>query len=107
MPLYEYRCLKCHRHFEVIQKFSDPPLKNCQFCGGKIEKLIFPPAIHFKGTGWYVTDYAKRENPKSEEKSKEDKKLSPIKGSSNKSCLNGSLTSRNNNISLSDSPAKN
>ena len=58
MPLYEYRCERCDQHVEVIQKFSDRPLETCQHCGGKLERLLSAPAIQFKGTGWYVTDYA-------------------------------------------------
>ncbi len=58
MPLYEYRCNKCGEHVERIQKFSDPPLAKCEKCGGKLERLISSPAIQFKGSGWYVTDYA-------------------------------------------------
>ncbi len=61
MPIYEYECLKCGHRFEVIQKISDPPIKKCEKCKkGKAEKLISSPAIQFKGTGWYVTDYAKK-----------------------------------------------
>jgi putative FmdB family regulatory protein len=59
MPLYEYKCLSCGKKFEVIQKFSDEPLTKHEECGGDVEKLISAPAFHFKGTGWYVTDYAK------------------------------------------------
>ena len=59
MPLYEYQCDKDGR-FEVIRKFSDPALKKCPQCGGPIQKLPSAPAIQFKGTGWYVTDYAKK-----------------------------------------------
>lgn len=58
MPLYEYQCQRCNKKFEVIQKFSDPPLTVHEECGGEVERLISPPAIQFKGTGWYVTDYA-------------------------------------------------
>ena len=58
MPLYEYECQKCHHRFERIQKFSDPPVKKCPECGGKVEQLISAPAVQFKGSGWYVTDYA-------------------------------------------------
>ena len=58
MPLYEYRCTRCERVTEVIQKFSDPPLKKCSECGGKLEQVLSAPAIKFKGSGWYVTDYA-------------------------------------------------
>ena len=60
MPLYEYRCKQCDHLFERIQKFSDPPMTTCSKCGGEVEQLISAPAIQFKGTGWYVTDYAKR-----------------------------------------------
>jgi putative FmdB family regulatory protein len=60
LPLYEYRCLNCDAHFEKIQKFSDPPIKKCQVCGGPLEQLLSSPAIQFKGSGWYVTDYAKK-----------------------------------------------
>ena len=59
MPLYEYQCSRDGR-FEVIRKFSDPPLKKCPTCGGPIQRLPSAPAIQFKGTGWYVTDYAKK-----------------------------------------------
>jgi len=59
MPLYDYRCHKCGETFEVLQKFSDEPLKTHVACGGEVERLISPPALQFKGTGWYVTDYAK------------------------------------------------
>jgi putative FmdB family regulatory protein len=59
MPLYEYQCHSCGKKFEVIQKFSDEPLKTHEECGGEVERLISAPAFHFKGTGWYVTDYAK------------------------------------------------
>lgn len=59
MPLYEYLCGRCGR-FEVIQKFSDPPLKRCPRCGKGVKKQLSAPAIQFKGTGWYVTDYARK-----------------------------------------------
>jgi putative FmdB family regulatory protein len=59
MPLYDYRCEKCGGTFEVIQKFSDEPIKVHEGCGGAVERLVSAPALQFKGTGWYVTDYAK------------------------------------------------
>jgi putative FmdB family regulatory protein len=60
MPLYEYQCEKCAHRFEVIQKFSDGPVEVCPKCGGgPVMKLLSSPAIQFKGTGWYITDYAK------------------------------------------------
>jgi len=64
MPIYEYRCDACKSVVEKLQKFSDPPLATCSVCGGPLEKLISPPGLHFKGTGWYVTDYAGKGNGK-------------------------------------------
>jgi putative FmdB family regulatory protein len=61
MPLYEYRCEACHHQFEKIQKFSDVPITVCPSCGkGPVVKLLSSPAIQFKGSGWYITDYAKK-----------------------------------------------
>jgi putative FmdB family regulatory protein len=61
MPLYEYRCDACGAQFERIRKFSDPPLEVCPECGkGPVEKLISSPAFQFKGSGWYITDYARK-----------------------------------------------
>jgi putative FmdB family regulatory protein len=60
MPLYEYECKKCHHRFERIQKFSDPHMKKCPDCRGTVEQVISAPAVQFKGSGWYVTDYAKK-----------------------------------------------
>ena len=62
MPLYEYECDACGHRFETIQKFSDPPIETCPSCGHKVHKLQSAPAFQFKGTGWYVTDYAKAGN---------------------------------------------
>ncbi len=58
MPIYEYRCTKCGHTFERMQKFSDPPVTKCPECKGKVEKLLSPPGLLFKGSGWYVTDYS-------------------------------------------------
>lgn len=71
MPLYEYKCQDCGEVIERIQKFSDDPLTDCPTCeGGTLKRLLSPPAIQFKGSGWYVTDYAKSgSNGKSESKS--------------------------------------
>ena len=60
MPIYEYECKKCGHRFERIQRFSDPLVKKCPECGGKVEQVISAPAVQFKGSGWYVTDYAKK-----------------------------------------------
>lgn len=59
MPLYEYKCRSCGKTFEVIQRFSDEPLKTHPECGGIVDKLLSAPAFHLKGTGWYATDYPK------------------------------------------------
>jgi putative FmdB family regulatory protein len=60
MPLYEYECKKCGHRFEKIQKFSDKMIKKCPDCGAAVEQVISAPAVQFKGSGWYVTDYAKK-----------------------------------------------
>ena len=87
MPLYEYKCEKCGR-FERIVKFSDPPLAACPTCGGEVQKLFSSPAIQFKGSGFYITDYAKKSSPdssgsKSSSSDKSDKSSSD-KSSSDK-----------------------
>jgi len=60
MPIYEYRCEKCGKEFEEWQKFSDPPVDKCQDCGGQAHRLISQSTFVLKGTGWYVTDYARK-----------------------------------------------
>ena len=75
MPLYEYECESCRHRFERIQKFSDPPVEQCPNCEGKVRKLLSSPAIQFKGSGWYITDYAKKGGSESSTKdSGSDKK---------------------------------
>lgn len=59
MPIYEYRCQDCDHEFERMQKFSDPPVDACPACTGSVQKLISRSAFHLKGSGWYVTDYAR------------------------------------------------
>ena len=74
MPIYEYVCEKCGDHTEVMQKVSDPPLKRCKKCRGKLEKLISRTAFQLKGSGWYQTDYGRKSSPKGKsEKSAETK----------------------------------
>ena len=98
MPLYEYECPRTGKRFEVIQKFSDPPITRCDECDqhpdceGEARKLLSAPAIQFKGTGWYVTDYGKGgEKPKKDsgkdkgEKSEKSEKKSESKKSESKS----------------------
>jgi putative FmdB family regulatory protein len=81
MPIYEYECEKCGHRFEKIQKFSDPPLEACEKCGGPVHKMQSAPAFQFKGTGWYVTDYAKSGKSATEEKKSEPTKTEPAQGS--------------------------
>lgn len=85
MPIYEYECRKCGHRFERIQKFSDRKVRTCPECKGRVDKLVHAPAIQFKGSGWYVTDYsdkgkessrrekAESETPKSESKTSDKK----------------------------------
>jgi putative FmdB family regulatory protein len=97
MPIYEYECRKCKAHTEAFQKVTDKPLTKCPKCGGRLEKRISAPAIQFKGSGWYVTDYAGKatksdsetsSQAKTEKADKTDKKTtkesSPAKKSSDK-----------------------
>ena len=59
MPIYEYRCDSCEATIEKRQKFSEPPLTTCEICGGRLQRLISAPGLQFKGSGWYITDYAR------------------------------------------------
>ena len=82
MPLYEYQCEACGERFEKIQKFSDPPLEVCAKCGrGPIRKLLSSPAIQFKGSGWYITDYAKKSSPSGGKDTKDAKESKESKES--------------------------
>jgi putative FmdB family regulatory protein len=75
VPIYEYRCESCGKRVELIQKFSDPPLTECAHCGGKLTKVIAAPALQFKGSGFYITDYTdKGKPPKDESKPKGESK---------------------------------
>jgi putative FmdB family regulatory protein len=67
LPLYEYKCEKCGHRFEKIESVSASEVKKCPKCGGRAERLLAPPAIQFKGSGWYVTDYAGKGRPASAE----------------------------------------
>lgn len=81
MPLYEYQCEACGNRFELIRKFSDPPLETCAKCGvtGKVHKLVSSPAFHLKGSGWYATDYAKKSGDNASSAGKSDGKDSKDK----------------------------
>ncbi len=99
MPLYEYECKKCGHRFEKIQKFSDKMVKKCPECGGQVEQMISAPAVQFKGSGWYVTDYAKKSSSpgssgsgdsSSKDKDKKDEKSKSDGGSKDSSSTESS-----------------
>ena len=98
MPLYEYQCESCQKRFEKIQKYSDPPIETCPSCGGRVNKLLSSPAIQFKGTGWYITDYAKKSSTESGSKT-----TSGSSSSSSSSSGDTSNTTTNAPPSTSDS----
>jgi putative FmdB family regulatory protein len=106
MPLYEYRCEACGHQFEVIQKFSDEPIAVCPKCGsGPVAKLLSSPAFQFKGTGWYITDYAQKGKAGSSDSAgttKDDSKSSETKGGDTKS----SDASSSSPAPASSTPAK-
>jgi putative FmdB family regulatory protein len=85
MPLYEYQCDACGHRFELIKKYSDPPLKICPKCGGAVHKLQSAPAFQFKGTGWYVTDYGKKDQGAETKEDSSSKGASETKDASAKS----------------------
>jgi putative FmdB family regulatory protein len=85
MPLYEYECKKCGHRFEKIQKFSDRMVKKCPECGGVVEQMISAPAVQFKGSGWYVTDYAKKSSGLSSSESRDAKESKAEKEGTSKS----------------------
>jgi putative FmdB family regulatory protein len=92
VPLYEYKCLKCGKKTEKIENVAGPHLKKCPHCAGKVERLQSAPAIQFKGSGWYVTDYAGKSSAKestkeagaSDSAGSSEKKDSPVKDSAGK-----------------------
>ena len=79
MPIYEYECQKCQARQEVYQKHNDKPPKKCSKCGGKLERMISAPAIQFKGSGWYVTDYAGGSRKASEKSEKAESEATVTK----------------------------
>jgi putative FmdB family regulatory protein len=107
VPLYEYECAK-DGTFERIQKFSDPPLTKCPTCGGPVEKLLSAPAIQFKGTGWYITDYARKGDGggKKDEGSGKKDAGSSAKGSSDASSGSSSSSDGKSGSSASGSDKK-
>lgn len=109
MPLYEYKCNSCGKIFEVIEKFSDEPLKTHAECGGAVERLISAPAFHLKGTGWYATDYAKGNGGKpaeaktGESKADGDSSKSETKASETKTETKPAATESKPSTSTTDS----
>jgi putative FmdB family regulatory protein len=107
MPLYEYECDACGERFEKIQKFSDPPIETCPKCGGKVRKLISSPAIQFKGTGWYITDYARKsgsvESGKSSSSEKSGEKREKLGEKKSESSSDSSSKSSSDSSSSSSS----
>lgn len=108
MPLYEYECDECGRRFELIRKFSDPPVTSCTTCNGSVRKLFSSPAIQFKGTGWYVTDYARagqtdRDGKQSDEKKTEAKSDSGSETKTESKSESKSNDSRSTSKTSSDS----
>ncbi len=82
MPVYVYECLDCKEHTEVVQKISEPPLKKCPSCGGRLKKIIAPTAFVLKGNGWYITDYPSPDRKKAMESDKPDKKAAATSAAS-------------------------
>jgi putative FmdB family regulatory protein len=109
MPLYEYECKKCHHRFEKIQKFSDPHMKKCPDCRGAVALVISAPAVQFKGSGWYVTDYPKKSSGSSSSSSDhESSKDSPSKDSASKDSASKDSASKDSDSrdSAKDSASK-
>lgn len=110
MPLYEYACLKCGRHTDKIEAVAGPHLKKCPHCGGKVESVITAPAIKFKGSGWYVNDYAAKPSGGAENKKSDgDSKDSGSKDAGSKEAgseKNSSKDSAKNSGSKESSTAK-
>ena len=95
MPLYEYRCEKCAKRTEVIQSFSERPLRICPHCGARaLKKMMSAPAIQFKGSGWYVTDYAGKQGESKESSSESSSSKGEGKESSSESSSDKSKESR-------------
>ena len=103
MPLYEYECQACKKRFEVIQKFSDALQTVCEDCGGDLKKLLSAPAIQFKGTGWYVTDYARSGKSDGDEGKKDEGKKDEGKKDSKKTEAKSETSDKSEKSSKSES----
>jgi putative FmdB family regulatory protein len=105
MPLYEYQCEACGQRFEVIRKFSDPPLETCTLCGkGPVQRLLSSPAIQFKGSGWYITDYSQKgKSSESSSAAKSDSNSSETKSTDTKKDATTPSTSSSASTTKTDS----
>ena len=99
MPIYEYKCEKCGEIFEVVQKINEPPLKKCIKCGGMVVKILSPPAIQFKGSGWYITDYARSNKQEQNKEQKTNKESESGKDNKKNEAKDSSSTSKTSNTS--------
>jgi putative FmdB family regulatory protein len=82
MPIYEYKCKKCGKEFEMFQGIADPAAKSCRFCRGPVHKMMSLSSFHLKGSGWYATDYGGKKAPGSEKKKEESTTAKPEKSES-------------------------
>jgi putative FmdB family regulatory protein len=85
MPIYEYKCKKCGKEYELFQNISDPAAKTCKFCKGPAHKLISLSSFHLKGSGWYVTDYGGKKAPTTEVKKEDSEKSASSESSTSES----------------------
>ncbi|HKC10759.1 MAG TPA: FmdB family zinc ribbon protein [Vicinamibacteria bacterium] len=113
LPLYEYKCPRCGR-FEILQKYSDPSLMACPTCGKEVHRLLSAPAIQFKGTGWYITDYARKSSggdgadgsSSSTSKEAKEAKSTEAKGSKDTSSSSPASTTSKDGSASGSSPSK-
>src|SRR2546423_11104166 len=105
MPIYEFECRKCKDHLEVFQKMSDKPPVKCRKCGGRLEKLVSASAIQFKGSGWYVTDYAGN-GRKAAEKADKDSSASAEKADKDSSASDEKKPEKSDKKTKDTSPTK-
>ena len=108
MPIYEYLCQECGDRSETLQSLNEPPLTECSACGGELRKLLSAPAFQFKGTGWYVTDYAKKDKggDEPEKKSEESGSSSDSSSDSNSDSSSDSTSSSKSESSSKESASK-
>jgi putative FmdB family regulatory protein len=106
VPLYEYKCLKCGRRTEKIENVAGPHLKKCPHCGGKVEAMISAPAIQFKGSGWYVTDYAGKSSGDGDQTGKEEKPAAEKKDTASKDSASKDSTAKESGTKESSSSEK-